>query len=155
MRATYSANVTHRLPSSLFAQVVLNKAGQIPNSYALGVFYSCYVRIFSSHTHYNAIFCDLRVLALKFCSSPVTCWDRCLAVHDISVSGYRSPPPTRHRDWHQNCCSAFGQKNTLMSSDSVQDIALYYRQRFYTVQSLSEQNHYEPYRIWLSCFYSP
>jgi len=110
MRATYSANITHILPSSLFAQVLLNKPGQIPNSYAVWFFYSCYVRIFSSHTHYNTAFCDLCVLALKFCSSVVTCLDRCLVVHDASLSGYAKTSTYKHGDWHQNCCNACGQK---------------------------------------------
>ena len=44
-------------------------------------------------------------------------------------------------------------ENTLKYSHIVQEIALYYHQRFYTVQSLSEQIHYEPYRIWFSCMF--
>jgi len=38
MRATYSANITHLLASRLFAEAVLNKVGQIPNSYAVWFF---------------------------------------------------------------------------------------------------------------------
>ena len=35
----------------------------------------------------------------------------------------------------------------------VQWIALFYHQRFYTLQSNNEENHYEPYWIWLSSLF--
>ena len=97
----------------------------------------------------NTVFCDLCVLALKFCSSPVTCWERCLVVHHASLSCYAKNYTCQTWRLTSELLKRMWTEKHIKDSHSVQEIALYYRQRFYTVQC--EQIHYEPYRIWLSC----